>query len=176
MEKELYWILGSEENPKGVKNALRNVGIIVRPWMLCNIDERIIYGCKGKSADYAIVDSSTAEIIMACGTELQPLPEEKEAEEDEMDKLKPFDRVVARIKPFRGQNTTWKGDIFLGKSKSAGGKRIVHLAYHCTGVCNNDGTDNDELEVHKYEEWMAPYIGTETPFCEWEKPDGKSNQ
>lgn len=108
--------------------------------------------------------------------ELKPFSEEKAAGEDEIDKLKPFDRVVARIALYPQATAIWEGNIFCGKYENECNRYII-LSGGMRVLCNDNNISHSSCaEVHKYEPYMDRYIGTTTPFCEWEKPDGKSNQ
>lgn len=179
MKKELYWIHGSEENPDGVINALQDKGILIgglwdNPFGRIN---KVIFGVPGHLASVTDrYDAFFAEVIKPAGIELKPFSEEKAAGENEIDKLKPFDRVVARIAPYPQATAIWEGNIFCGKYENECNRYII-LSGGMRVLCNDNNISHSSCaEVHKYEPYMDRYIGTTTPFCEWEKPDGKSNQ
>lgn len=75
----LYWIRGNGKNPKGVKKAMEEKGIIITDndivWLM-NIHV-IFYGCEGVHFCYVDDDSFVGCVIRSCGVELQPIEEPK---------------------------------------------------------------------------------------------------
>lgn len=159
MKKELYWIRGSKENPKGVKDALRNAGIIVHPCLLCNIDDRIIFGCKDEFADYAGKDTPVGRTIMECGTELEPYvdpsynPHVFEGLPTADLVFNPFDPIIG-LKG-SGANEGWIPDFFA--------YRLGDVFKGTSGLYYS--------EIHHYHAWMKKYINSRIPFENWEKEE-----
>ena len=159
MKKELFWIRGSKGNPKGVKDALRNAGIIVHPCLLCNIDDRIIFGCKDEFADYAEKDTPVGRTIMECGTELEPYvdpsynPHVFEGLPIADLVFKPFDPIIGLNGS--GANEGWIPDFFAYRLGD-GFKGTSGLYYS---------------EIHHYQSWMSIYITTKIPFKLWRKEE-----
>lgn len=77
-----------------------------------------------------------------------------------------FDRIVVKANK---NGSIWIPDIFLGYYTAKNGIQYSRSAF--LGDLMFDGRDynhNNEIEVHKYEPWMDKYVGTETPYEDWQ--------
>ena len=140
-KKTLYWIRGSKKNPEGVKKALKAKGIQIWPETVCDCSDYIYYGVEGHTADSTRL-TSTIIILSQCGTELKPIVEET---------FKPFDKVIVR-----DDGEEWNIDFFNRMGNPS-------------DVLPYKGMRTQWKECHLYEDWMAKYLGTDTPFEEFRK-------
>ena len=150
-KKTLYWIRGNKYNPEGVKKALKAKGIRAWPGTVCNLPDYIYYGVEGQYAE-STENISTKCILRRCGIELQPIPKET---------FKPFDKVIVRKGTCTQQR--WKVGLFSHEGLRPCKTGSIEHYYVCVGSIYQ--------ECHHYEDWMAKYLGTETPFEDFRKED-----
>ena len=142
-KKTLYWIRGNEENPEGVKKALEAKGI--QPDNSCDYrySDLIHYGVEGTRGDWSGIPNVKC-IMSQCGVELQPIVEET---------FKPFDKVIVR-----DDGHDWNIDFFACIADD-------NFPFMCSS--------NFYQECHHYGDWMAKYLGTDTPFEEFRKEEAE---
>lgn len=141
--KELYYIRGDKFNPIGVQEALVNAGGIVETLFSFTDYKGLYYiGKNSKIAYTKDGDNEITILLKEYGTELQPVKPMMEREF-----FYTFDKVIAKC-----TNGFWTTDFFSYKTKDGLFK------------CGSDVYD----ECHHYEPWMDKYLGTNTPYEEFE--------
>lgn len=142
--KELYYIRGDKFNQIGVQEALVNAGGIVEVRFSFTDDKGLYYIGEDSKIAYTIDgDNEITRLLKEYGTELKPVEPMMEREF-----FYAFDKVIAKC-----TNCFWTTDFFSYKTKDGLFK------------CGNDLYE----ECHRYEPYMKKYIGTNTPYKEFEK-------
>ena len=137
--KELYYVIGDSRKPNCIKQTLLNKGGIDDLDLYFD-SEDVIYYINEESKIRCAIDMELKKFILYYGTELKPIESEETFE--------PFDKVIVK---FRG-----KGDLAVDTFSHKKGKW-----FYCGLVLY--------YECHHYEPWMKKYLGTNTPWNEFEK-------